>query len=112
MNYQYQTGIQNRPPQTDQLLQQMQQAQSPWAYNQNHQDVMAGLLQQRAVDMDRYAQQMQDSYAQQQQQASMQSALAGLEQLASDRQNRENLSNTRLQNMLGFQSQVLGNLLR
>jgi hypothetical protein len=112
MNYQYKTGIQNSPPQTDQLLQQMQQIQSPWSYNQNHRDVMDNLLQQRSVDMDRYAQQMQDTYAQQQQQASMQSALAGLEQLANDRQNRQNLSNTRLQNMLGFQSQLLGNLLR
>lgn len=110
--YQYQTGIQQRPPQTDPLLQQMQQAQSPWGYNQNHQDVTAGLLGRRAVDMSRYAQQQQDQYAAQQQQAEMNTALAGLQQLTQDQQNQQNLGNSRLQSMLGFQGNLLGGLLR
>lgn len=112
MNAQYQTGIQNRPPQTDPLLQQMQGFQPPFAYNKNHQDVMAGLMARRGVDMSRYAQQMQDTYATQQQQAEMQTALAGLQQMSQDRQNQTNLQNSRLQAMLGFQGDLLGGLLR
>lgn len=109
---QYNTQIQNTPPQTAPILQQMQQTQSPYAYNQNHQDVMNTLMAQRAVDMDRYAQRMQDTYATQQQQAEMQGVLAGLGQLSQDRQNQQNLSNSRLQAMLGFQGPLLGGLLR
>lgn len=113
MNTQYQTGIQNKPPQTDALLQQMQGMQSPFTqYGQNHQDVMQGLMARRGVDMSRYAQQMQDRYATQQQQAEMQNALAGLQQLSQDRQNQTGLQNSRLQAMLGFQGDILGGLLR
>lgn len=109
---QYNTQLQNAPPQTAQPLQQMQQATSPWQYNQNHQDVMQGLLARRAVDMGRYAQRMQDEYAGRQQQAEMQTVLAGLGQLSQDRQNQQNLQNSRLQSMLGFQGNLLGGLLR
>lgn len=108
----YNTGIQNQPPQTDPLLQQMQGVQPPWQYNQNHNDVMAGLMQQRQVDMSRYAQSMQDTYAQQQQQAQMQAALAGMQMLSQDQQNQQSLGNTRMQNMLGFQGRILGGLLQ
>lgn len=108
----YQTGIQNQPPQTDALLQQLQGVKSPWQYNQNHSDVMSDLLQRRAIDMSRYAQQMQDTYAQQQQQAQMQASLAGMQALSQDQQNQQSLGNSRLQNMLGFQGQLLGGLLR
>lgn len=113
MNAQYQTGIQNRPPQTAGLLQQMHGMQSPYQqYGPNHQDVMQGLMARRGVDMSRYAQQMQDRYATQQQQAEMQNALAGLQQLSQDRQNQTGLQNSRLQAMLGFQGDILGGLLR
>jgi hypothetical protein len=42
----------------------------------------------------------------------MQNVLAGLTQLSQDRQNQQNLGNSRLQAMLGFQGSLLNDLLR
>ena len=112
MNVQYQTGIGNRPPQTDVILRQMQGMQTPFGYDPAHNDAMAGLMQKRVVDMGHYAQQMQDTYAQQQQQAEMQAALSGLEHLTQERQNQDNLQTNRLQALLGFQGNLLSGLLR
>ena len=109
---QYQTQLKNAPPQTAQPLQAFQQQGLPYQYNQNHADVMNGMMQRQAVDMSRYAQQMQDSYATKQQQEEMQNVLAGLTQLSQDRQNQQNLGNNRLQAMLGFQGSLLNDLLR
>jgi hypothetical protein len=109
---QYQTQLKNAPPQTAQSLQAFQQQGLPYQYNQNHADVMNGMMQRQAVDMSRYAQQMQDAYATKQQQEEMQNVLAGLTQLSQDRQNQQNLGNSRLQAMLGFQGSLLNDLLR
>lgn len=112
MNAQYQTGIQNRPPQTEPWLAQMRNMQSPFSYGQAHADAVGGLMQKRVVDMGHYAQQMQDTYAAQQQQAEMQAALAGLEHLTQERQNQDNLQTSRLQTLLGFQGNLLRGLLQ
>lgn len=73
--------------------------QSPYA-GQNHQDVTNSLLQARAVDMSRYAQQKQDEYESAASQSQRELALAGLNMMNQASSQNQEAQTSRLQMLL------------
>lgn len=79
---------------------------------QSANDTYAGMAQAQAVNLDRYAQQAAGEYESRRQQQEMESALAGLNQLAQAQQGERALANQRYDLMTGFAGNLLGGLLR
>lgn len=80
------------------------------AFGQNHQDVLDALAERQAAELNSEARMANTDYALRQQQAQRQLALEGLNQMAQAQQNQNSLSNTRMQNMVGFAGGMLRGL--
>jgi hypothetical protein len=112
----YTTSIQNNPPyspqQRDNAVASMT-APSPYGkYNQNHQDIVNSLGGKNAAQFDMASTKANTDYALDQQNAERSLVLAGLRQMSDQQQNQQSLRNTRLQNMYGLASGVLGALFK
>jgi len=110
----YQSHLQSNPPvadyQRNAALGAIRQESPYKAFGQNHQDVLDGLAENAATMLDMEAYKANAAYQMQQQQAQRQLALAGLQQQSEAEQNQRNVSNSRLQNMVGFAGNLLGGL--
>lgn len=82
------------------------------AYTQNHRDVLDALGGIAASQYGVEAEKANADYGLAQLQAQRQLALSGLQQMAEAQQNQNNLTNTRLQNMVGFANDLLGGLFK
>lgn len=82
------------------------------AYGRNHQDVLNYAGAMNADAYRRAAENVNNNYAAQQRAAQQGLALAGLQQMAQSQQNRQELANSRLNQMTGFASSLLGGLYR
>lgn len=110
----YQSHLQSQPPfsdtQRDAALAAIRRSSPYKVFGQNHQDVLNALSESAAGALDMEAYRANADYQLRQQQSQRQLALAGLQQQAEAEQNRRNMSNSRLQSMVGFAGSLLGGL--
>lgn len=83
---------------------------SPYAGNQNQQDVLRSLATNAASNLDMSAYRANTDYALAQQQARNQLALSGLQNMYEAQQNERNLGMQSLRNMTGFANDLLSGL--
>jgi hypothetical protein len=104
------------PPVSEQQLQAAMagmRPKSPYGmYGQNHQDVLDALGGANASSFQRQAQRANDEFSMQERQAARQLALSGLNQMATTERNQQDLATSRLQQMTGTVSSLLGGLYR
>lgn len=79
-------------------------------YGRNHQDVLNYVGSINADAYRRAAENVNDEYASRYRSTQQGLALAGLQQMAQSQQNQADLANSRLQQMTGFASGLLGGL--
>lgn len=85
---------------------------SPYTqFGQNHQDVLNYVGSLNADEYGRAAERVNNQYAAQQRDAQQGLALAGLQQMSQAQQNQQQLGTSRLQQMTGLYSNLLGGLL-
>jgi hypothetical protein len=96
----YRSEINSPTPPFQATAQQMAGQQTPYQ-GQNHADMFNALRQSQAVDMSRYAQQLQDKHESDAQAAARESALAGLGMMSQAQNNAQSLENRRMQLLLG-----------
>lgn len=110
----YQSPLTGSPPASEQQIRDAMRAlrpQSPYtAYGQNHQDVVDATGGVNAETYGRAARRANTDYSLQQRQAERQLALSGLTNMATAERNQQELANTRLQQMTGVVSSLLGGL--
>lgn len=110
----YKTGIPITQPATPAFRAMAQQgltAQSPMAFAGQHDDVYAGLAQKNAMNFDRAAQAANNTALQQARDVQMQMALRGLEQVAQERRNAEDIAARRRQAAFGQVGGMLNGLI-
>lgn len=112
--FQYQTSLQERTPfttaQHQQAIGDMRRSSPYKGFGRNHQDVLNVLGEREAGTLNREVMKANVDYTLAQQQAQRDLALSGLTQLAQARQNDISLENQRLQNTVGFASDLLRGL--
>lgn len=110
----YNSPLQSGPPVNDQQMQAAMaglRPKSPYGiYGQNHQDLLDAVGGANASSYARQARRANTEYSLQERQAARQLALAGLNQMATAERNQQDLATSRLQQMTGTVSGLLGGL--
>lgn len=107
--FQYQTSLQNKPPITPDMR-ALSGLVSPYDYPGVHSDVMRSKAGQVAADYNVAADRMNADYDLTQRNAQNAMVLQGLNTLASDKENRDRIQQSRLDMMRGLQRSIVGDL--
>lgn len=111
--FSYKSSTEERRPVSEQWRQESAKAlryPAYASYSQNHADVFDALRSNAGARLRAESEKADADYSLAHQQAQRQLVLSGLAQLGEAQQNQNSLANTRLQNMVGFAGNILGDL--